>query len=145
MHGIGLDDPLQQWFDFRVPSTTVPPAFIMDALNTTDSLVFKPSAKTVWLGKLSGQEIFTQSRKGNSREMMNLFFTGKRGTEQIRLPRLQAEWLIRMLPQLALENKKTYTLQELKDDYEKAGLGDFELFWDNKPVTNLARLGLLKL
>jgi hypothetical protein len=33
----------------------------------------------------------------------------------------------------------------VKADYENAGLEDFELFWDNKPVTTLYKAGLLQL
>ena len=32
-----------------------------------------------------------------------------------------------------------------KEDYEKSGLEDFELFWDNKPVNTLYKAGLLRL
>ena len=50
-----------------------------------------------------------------------------------------------MLPKLSVDNVKTYTLQEVKASYEAAGLEDFELFWDNKPVSGLYKFGLLKL
>ncbi len=46
---------------------------------------------------------------------------------------------------LSINNAKTYSLQEVKDSYEAAGLEDFELFWDNKPVSTMNKLGLLKL
>jgi hypothetical protein len=36
------------------------------------------------------------------------------------------------------------TLGELKSDFEKTGLEDFELFWDNKPVSQLYKVGLLR-
>jgi len=50
-----------------------------------------------------------------------------------------------MLNELSLNNSKTYTLQEVKDNYDVAGLEDFELFWDNKPVSMLYKAGLLVL
>jgi len=37
------------------------------------------------------------------------------------------------------------TLQQLKESYQSAGLKDFELFWDNKPVSGLWKAGLLML
>jgi len=43
------------------------------------------------------------------------------------------------------DNGKLYSLQEVKDDYEAAGLDNFELFWDNKPVNTLYKAGLLQL
>ena len=36
-------------------------------------------------------------------------------------------------------------LGEVKENYQAAGLEDFELFWDNKPVNQLYKAGLLVL
>ena len=36
-------------------------------------------------------------------------------------------------------------MQEVKESYEASGLDDFELFWDNKPVNTLYKVGLLKI
>ena len=140
-----LDDPLQKWFDHKVPKTTVPPDYIANALNEYDVLAGKSSTKIIWLGKFCGTEYFTQSKKGNTREMVSLSFSGKKETLQIKIPKMQGDWLLSVLPSLSVDNKKTFTLQELKESYEAAGLEDFELFWDNKPVTNLNKMGLLRL
>ena len=37
------------------------------------------------------------------------------------------------------------TYAVVKESYEAAGLEDFELFWDNKPVTTLYKAGLLRI
>jgi hypothetical protein len=37
------------------------------------------------------------------------------------------------------------TYAAVKESYEAAGLEDFELFWDNKPVTTLYKAGLLRI
>jgi hypothetical protein len=50
-----------------------------------------------------------------------------------------------MLEKLSVNNIKMYTLQQVKESFETAGLGDFELFWDNKPVNTLYKAGLLQL
>lgn len=145
MHQIGLDDPLQKWFDFPVPKTTVPPDYIIKAIKETDSILFRPTAKVIWTGNIGKKEYFTQTKKGNSREMISVRFATKKQTVQIQFPKAQGSWLINMLPNLSIDNPKTWTLQELKDSYETAGLDDFELFWDNKPVSTMNKLGLLKL
>jgi hypothetical protein len=36
-------------------------------------------------------------------------------------------------------------MQEVKDNYDAAGLEYFELFWDNKPINTMNKLGLLRL
>ncbi|MFD2921250.1 B12-binding domain-containing radical SAM protein [Terrimonas rubra] len=145
MHGIGLNDPLHKWFDFKTPKTTVAPDFIAKALNDHDMLSFKPNAKVIWLGKQTKTEYFTQSKKGNTREMATLHIATRKQTHQVQLPRAQGEWFINLLPQLSVNNTKILTLQEIKDSYYAAGLEDFELFWDNKPVSNMHKMGLLRL
>lgn len=145
MHNIGLDDPLQKWFDFPVPKTTVPPDYILKSLADDESLLFKPTAKVIWLGKQTKAEYFTQSKKGNSREMVSVSFATPKQTVQLSFIKAQGDWLIAILPQLSITNTKTYSLQEVKDSYEAAGLEDFELFWDNKPVSTMNKVGLLKL
>ncbi len=145
MHQIGLDDPLQKWFDFPVPKTTVATDYILKSLKDDESLLFKPAAKIVWLGNQTKSESFTQSKKGNSREMLSVSFATKKQTQQLQFNKAQGEWFIELLPKLSVYNPKIYSLQEIKDSYEAAGFDDFELFWDNKPVTSMNKLGLLKL
>ncbi len=145
MHGIGLNDPLQKWFDFKVPKTTISPDYILKALNDDLSLSFKPSSKVIWIGKHVSVTHFTQSKKGNSREMISAGFATRRQTQELQFRKEQGEWLLRILSQLTPDQPVTKTLQEIKDDYEAAGLEDFELFWDNKPVSTMNKLGLLRL
>lgn len=145
MHGIGLDDSLQKWFEFPVPKTTIAPDYILKSLKDDQSLLFNPSAKITWLGHHTKVTYYTQSKKGNTREMVSVNFITKKQSTELSFPKAQGEWLISMLPQLSIRNIKLLTLQELKDRYEAAGLEDFELFWDNKPVSTMNKLGLLKL
>ena len=99
----------------------------------------------VWLGMPPKVEYFTQSKRGMQREMAILSFIGKKNTQQIQLLKTHADWFVPMLEKLSVANLKTFTLQEVMDSYEAAGLQDFELFWDNKPISGMNKLGLLKL
>jgi radical SAM superfamily enzyme YgiQ (UPF0313 family) len=150
MHGIGLGEPLQKWFDpvamgFKTPKTTVSADYILNAIKEDELPVFKPAAKIVWLGHTATIEYFTQSKKGNTREMAGISFVTKKETYKIQVTKNQGDWFAAVLKKLSVDNIKKYTLQEVKDDYEAAGLEDFELFWDNKPVSTLKKHGLLSL
>lgn len=145
MHGACLDYPLQKWFDFKVPKTTIAPDFIAKALQEEELNTIKPTAKIVWLGAQPAVEIFTKSKKGNQWEMISLTFQSRKETLNIKVGKEQGQWLSAMLQLLSLNNIKIYTLKEVKENYEGAGLDDFELFWDNKPVNTLYRIGLLQL
>ena len=77
--------------------------------------------------------------------MSSLTFQAKKETINIKVDVQQGIWLAGMLDKLSVDNIKTWTWQEVKDDYETHGLEDFELFWDNKPVNTLYKTGLLRL
>lgn len=145
MHGVGLEEPLHKWFDFRIPKTTVAPAYIENALNEPEDLSFKPNSKVVWLGTEPAHSVFVQSKKGNQRELMSIIFTTKKEQVQVQLLKAQGEWLLLLLKRFSVNNAHTLRLQEIRQDYETAGLEDFELFWDNKPMNTLHRVGLLRL
>jgi hypothetical protein len=144
MHGIGLNDPLQKWFDFKVPKTKVAPDYIQKILETDTYATAKPTTRIIYLGRPPFVEHFTKSKKGDSWEMTTLSFQDKRGKYSISVAREQGNWLAEMLKTLSIMNPKVLTLQDVMDSYKAAGLVDFELFWDNKPVNTLHKVGLLK-
>ena len=145
MHGACLDHPLQKWFDFKVPKTLVPSDYIIQAIQEERLSSNKPSSKIVYLGNQPVVEIYTKSKKGVQWEMCSITFHGKRETLVIKVNKDQGQWLSKMLSKLTVDASKLYSLQEVKTDYEATGLEDFELFWDNKPVNTLHKLGLLHL
>lgn len=145
MHGACFDYPLQKWFDFKVPKTTVPPVFIIKALEEQEYATAKPNAKVVYLGKPPAVEIQTKSKKGATWEVASLEFQTREQAWTIKTDPEPGRWLASILKQLSVNNAKTYTLQEVKESYEAAGLEDFDLFWDNKPVNTLYKVGLLVL
>jgi len=145
MHGTCFDYPLQKWFEFKVPKTKVDPDFIVNALIADEYVAPKPTAKVIWLGKKPGVEHYIKSKKGMQWEMTALTFQDLHEIATIQVNREQGTWLADMLQKLSISNIKTYTYQEVKDSYEAAGLEDFELFWDNKPVNTMYKYGLLML
>lgn len=142
MHNIGLDEPLQKWFDRKVPKTKVLADFIEKALTEPEADTLKPNAKVIFLGTMPEVTYSLQSKKGNSREMAALSFTKKRGTHSIQILKAHADWLTDILPMLSVMNVKQLTLEEVKQSYEAAGFEDFELLWYNKPMNTLYQAGL---
>ena len=60
MHGICFDYDLQDWFDFKVPKTKIPPDYIISCLEKEQRFSFKPNTKVVWLGSNPIIETFTK-------------------------------------------------------------------------------------
>jgi hypothetical protein len=145
MHGIGLEEPLGKWFEFKVPKTSIAANYMLNILNADAMPSSQPTTKIIWLGQVGKKETITQSKKGNTREMLKVDFVAPTISAQVLLPKEQGEWLIALLPRLSVQNSGTFTRQQIMENYKAAGLEDFELFWDNKPINTLSKVGLLQL
>ena len=148
MHGLCFDYKLQDWFDFKIPKTTINKDFIDKALNPQipegEFFNVKPSAKVVWLGGKPTLETFTKSKKGNTWEVTTLAFHDKKESFSIQTGKSEGEWLVHILTKISVSNHEVYTFKAIKDDFEKE-MPDFELFWYSKPIFTLRDFGLLVL
>jgi hypothetical protein len=144
MHGSCFDMPLQKWFEFKTPKTSIAPDFISKALVATEYVVAS-SNKVIWLGVMPKYSMVQKSKKGSKWEEMTLSFENNKSTLHISLDPAKGAWLQSLLAQLSIENAGSngMTLSAIKEHYAAAGLDGFELFWDNKPITSLYRAGLL--
>ena len=142
MHGICFDYTLQDWFDFKIPKTTINPDFIYNSLQKEENFSIKPSAKIVWIGGNPLTEIFTKSKKGNSWKMMKMTFYDKKETFEIEIEKEKGDWLLKTLKTISVHNDKKNTFSILKTDFENI-FDNFELFWYSKPIKNLRNFGLL--
>jgi hypothetical protein len=131
MHGIGLDMPLQDWFDFKIPRTQIPKNYIARILNQKDAISPKATAKIVWLGPAP-----TKVKKA-------LLFSLGREEVELEVPEKLGVWLLNKLSALSLGTEKTGTFAEFQAAYSKAGLGDFENFWEREVAEELREMGLL--
>ena len=142
MHGINFEMPLQSWFDFKIPKTTIHPDYIHDSLLEEENFSFKPNSKVVFLERNVISEDFIKTKKGNSWELSMLTFHLKTNILKIELVKEQAHWLIKILNENSIENGKKLSLLQLKTDFE-ISFEDFELFWFSKPVQQLKENGVI--
>lgn len=144
MHGICFDYELQDWFDFKIPRTSIPHNFIENSLQDEHSYAIRPTAKVVWIGPSPIATLQIQSKKGRSREVLTLLFHTKKDEFKIQLLREEGEWLQSFLERISIRNTKMLTLGLAKKEFEES-LSDFELFWFSKPLSKLKESGLLEL
>ena len=142
MHGINFEIPLQDWFDFKIPKTTIHPDYIHDCLLSEEKFVFKPNAKIVFVNEIGSAENYIKTKKGISYELSQLTFHLKTNIIKIDLDREKADWLIKMCKENSLQNRKKITLQQLKTDFENE-FPDFEIFWFSKPMQQLKENGVI--
>lgn len=141
MHGIQFDLRLQDWFEFKIPKTTIHPDYIHDCLLEED-FKFKGNSKILFIAKNPLCENFVKTRKGNSYQLTNLTFHLNTNIITIELETEKANWLMNIFKENTLENSNKLTLQQLKNNFEE-NFQDFELFWFSKPIEQLKENGVI--
>jgi len=143
MHGTCYEFPLQKWFEFKIPKTSIAPNYIQTQLNGVE--VSPSNYKAIWIGLMPTATIVQRSKKGSKWEEMNLCFETNPNTILIHVAPQKGTWLIQLLEKIKVDTSLGMQLADIKADYLAAGLEDFDLFWDNKPINTLHKAGLLRI
>ena len=145
MHGIGFELPLQDWFDFKVPRTTIIPNHIQQAIDDQEYLLAKPNAKIIWLGGNPSIRYFSKKKKNQTFDMVELTFASKIQDCVIQLKHEDGKWLSTLITEISISNQLQKTFVELEKSFEQQTGGDFVLFWNSKTIKLLRENGLLML
>lgn len=144
LHGINFEIPLQDWFDFKIPKTTVDPNYIHDCLLDDENFKFNGNSKIVFPINDFIAESILKTKKNISYQNTKLTIHLKTNVLSILLEEEKATWLMKTIKSNPIQHSKLITLQQLKDDYEET-MDDFELFWFSKPVIQLRKNGIILL
>jgi len=145
MQDIGFDLPLQDWFDFKVPRTTIPPDRIRQSVADQPYEKAKPNAKIVWLGGIPAVTYYSRKKKNQTFEMAELTFPNKKKNLVIHLKKEEGKWLSEQIPEILVNNQLPKTFEELEKSFEEQTDGDFVLFWNSRDIKQLRESGLLML
>jgi radical SAM superfamily enzyme YgiQ (UPF0313 family) len=142
MHGINFEIPLQDWFDFKIPRTTVHPDYIHDCLLEEDDFKFKGNSKVIFLTKNVIAENRVKTKKKYLYPYTKITVHLKTNIVNLELQQDYAEWLMKMFEENSTDQSKKITLQQLKENFEE-NFEDFELFWFSKPIQQLKENGVI--
>lgn len=142
MHGIGFDLPLSDWFDFKVPRTTIDPEHIASVLENEPFSVHKANQKVIWLGAIPSVQITTKTKKGNVYENAILNIHTKNAAEEIILEKEIGLWFVEFVKTLKT-SEKPLSYQQMKEHFETHVNDDLEVFIYSKQAEQLKELGLL--
>ncbi len=135
MHGVGLDFPLQQWFDEPVPKTSLPPDLISGYLAMPSGRDMKDSDQLVWIGGAVAYQT------GNAM----LYIHSRQDTRKIPCSKEAGIWLEKILSTSTPGHEQVLSFKALREDYSNAGFEDFTLFWYGNVMESLKEIGLLVL
>jgi hypothetical protein len=145
MHDIGFDLPLQDWFDFKVPRTTVLPNFIQQTIENIEYEHAKSHAKILWLGAVPTIRYYTKKKKNQTYKMAEISFASNKKDVVIQLPQEEGRWLFSQIPQISLSQLALTSFVDLEKSFEKQTGEDFVLFWNSGAIKQLREKWLLTL
>ncbi len=125
MHGVGFDFPLGDWFDFRVPPTSIPPRYIEKSIGTIPDVTFRTNAQVVWLGPLPSMEVLETKQGRKTVEIAELSFYSRQSDWVLETDSALGQWLADALPRWHVGAGERVSLTDAKADFERAHLGDF--------------------
>ncbi len=141
MHHICFEYHLQEWFDFKIPKTTIKSNYISNCLLQEPNFVYKPSTRLVWIGS---KPMIEKQTTSESKHQIKLKFHGKTISEAITLETEKAIWLVGYIEKIHFSTATTSNYQQLKDNYETQ-FSDFEIFWNSKKIQKIMAIFLLKI
>ena len=142
MNGIGFELPLQKWFDFKIPGSIVAKDFIHSCLNAPVLPRLEPTSQLVWMGEIPISKPINVTKKGKSREMLQLTLHNNLQNINIRFETLKGVWILELLKEMCVD--KTFRFSQFKEAYEQQ-FEEFELFWFSKSMSELKGFGLIVL
>jgi hypothetical protein len=143
MHGACFEFPLQKWFEFKIPKTSIAPNYIQTQLDAVE--IGSVNYKSIWTGLIPTSTMVQRAKKGSKWEEMNLRFETNTNTISINVDPEKGKWFLHLLSTIHVDGSTGMALLDIKADYIAAGLEDFDLFWDNKPINTLHKAGLLRI
>jgi hypothetical protein len=145
MHGIGMDFPVREWFEFKVPLVSKKrKKYVAQAINDREVPdKDRLQSRVLWLEIRPQWERHDHSGKGKSAGKGSLVFYTKTESFVLIVNTEIGEWLNKMFDQFSVHGQGLMTLKELKKNYEKRFSSPFETFLRSKEWKNLRERGLL--
>lgn len=114
MHGVGLAFPLRDWFEFRVPATTVAPAMIQQAIDKQEGFDQKVQKQLLWIGGVPLLAHFTTNRKGKTQQLVRITIHNRTEVVEVTFTKEVGEPIFEILQAIRPESGQKITLAEME-------------------------------
>jgi len=143
MHGICFEFRIQDWFDFSVPRTTIPPKYIERLLTNNNCTEIKKSSKIIWISPLPEISFYSKNKKGKKTEMAKMVLQTKKETIELNIKQELSVWINSILTEISIDKNTLKTIDWLEQEFTSSNLGDFDIFMNSYTLTTLKNSGLL--
>ncbi len=138
MHGLGFDENLNIWFQFKTPKTTIPKRFIYNSLRAKHD-PYRHTINLVWLGNIPELEIVTH---GKNKQGI-LTFYNKKTDFNLSFNLKIASWLMDIIKQAHFHQTEKILFTAVEADFVKTTNENFSNFWQSENMILLRENGLL--
>lgn len=143
MQGIGFDFPLQDWFDFKIPATTIPPNYIAKSIVASAKNPVNPNATILWLGNIPKMRVVIKNKKGHKKEMAKLTFRTKKFETEIFVSLETGTWIMDFLSSVSVFQKETKNFGSIEQEYAQRFNSVFTELWFGETFKSLREMGLI--
>ena len=144
MHGIGFELPLQEWFDFKIPVTTVPKNAINKFVESYSEInQLKPSSKFIWLGALPSIKKVEKIKKSKTSTTYHFQFSTLQHELKLKSTDLMGDWLEHLFPLIHFSSKKVQTYENLSIQFNEFTGKEFQHFTESQEFSVLRNIGLI--
>lgn len=146
MHGVGMEQPLSFWFDFKVPRVKTSPDLIYKAIQQPPKPdAERRNARVLWLGNQPELEFTMMAKKGQTIERCVLTFYEKGEDFQVKTTASIGQWLFDVLQLVSPDNTETVLLKHIETSFPADAHLSFTEFLSSPSWFELREKGLLLL
>lgn len=143
MNGLGFEEDLQTWFDFKIPEPKVP--FDLVEKSISESIAKTPNNKlqVVWLGNLPQIEFYDV--KGSKRNFVKgkLIFIERTNEFELKFHKEICNWIYKNLKKAQPKSNQKLFFKELKESFPNNSKFGFDDFLESESWHLLRKNGLL--
>jgi radical SAM superfamily enzyme YgiQ (UPF0313 family) len=144
MHGLFLDEPVNYWFSFKTPRTTVPKNLIAKAIATpAKSDLMRQNSRVVWVGNMPQLNLIQEQKNDKIREKGVLTFFEKTEDLEIKVSKEIGQWLLAHFPRMMTSSEYPVLLKDLLQTFPASENYSFEVFLESYTWKTLRSKGLL--
>jgi hypothetical protein len=144
MHGAGFDLPLQRWFDFKVPKTSVQSNYIRSTIQAPAVRKWRSNALAIWTG--AHMDISIEAEPKTKELRAYLVFSNKKQENIIETSIELGQWLAEQLPKMQQDRPEPYSFQAFEADFNavpRKNYANFAEFVDSHSFAQLQENGLI--
>ncbi len=141
LHNVCLEYPIDFWFEFKVPRTTISPNRINNAIESHISLVLDKPA--IWIGNTPSMEKFNKQKKGKVQQWGRITINNRSEEVEIEMCEKTVYILFEFLNEINYRNYRKLTLKDLEDRISESLNVSFNRFLESEEMQDLFSTGLL--